>query len=479
MKRMCSVGLRQWLLFSLGLIVQPLDGSALAAPPLDTLHYFSGGSDGGPPLYTALVEVDGALYGTTSKGGANGTGTVFKITMHGMLTTLHAFDAVSVATTNADGAWPQSGLVRGKDGALYGTTLSGGANGNGTVYRITTSGDFRTLHTFSASGKTNTDGTSPFAHLILGNDGALYGTASGGGVGRGGTVFRITASGVLTTLYAFKLGTANTAESTNAEGNKPVAGLICAKDGNLYGTTQAGGIAGKGTIFKLTTTGEFTTLHFFTGGDGTAPDSGLVQGTDGDIYGTAAVGGRTTLRGDAGTVFKITTAGVFTLLHQFGVSDGAVPEASLIQDKDGAFYGTTLAGPDRGTVFRITPSGHLTTLHRFSFYDGDSPFDLIQGRDGNLYGTTATVGSVFKLTMTPIIADLSPTLGAVVPSVTLTGANFTEATAVKVGKVSARFTIHSDTSLTLVVPTRAKSAKITVVNPFGTGTSGKVFKVTP
>jgi uncharacterized repeat protein (TIGR03803 family) len=409
---------------------------------------------------------------------------VFKITTKGVFTTLHTFGTESVSHTNADGAAPQSGLVRGRDGALYGTTLSGGANGTGTVYRITTSGDFTTLHSFSIrnSDATNPDGIRPYACLILGRDGTLYGTTEGGGIGGGGTVFRITISGSLTTLHSFK----RWRRDGTREGADLVSGLVQANDGTLYGTTVGGGATGRGTVFKLTTTGVFSTLHSFTGSDGAAPESGLVQGRDGELYGTAEAGGISTDLGPAGTVFKITTSGVFTLLHRFDGRDGAGPEATLIQGKDGNLYGTTLfARPGGGTVFRITPSGLLTTLHRFyGDFKGDSvePYDLIQGADGNLYGTTSGDGYhgiIFKLTMTPVISGLSPTLGAVGNSVTLTGANFTEATAVKVGRVSAKFTIHSDMSLTLVVPTGAKSAKITVVNPFGTGTSSKVFKVTP
>jgi uncharacterized repeat protein (TIGR03803 family) len=183
---------------------------------------------------------------------------------------------------------------------------------------------------------------------------------------------------------------------------------------DLYGTTMGGRVLGRGTIFKLTTSGLLTTLHSFTGFDGTAPESGLVQGRDGSLYGTAEVGGTGfTDRdgGGCGTVFKITTSGVFTLLHRFDGRDGAGPEATLIQGKDGNLYGTTrFARPGRGTVFRITPSGLLTTLHRFNGGlkgDGVEPYDLIQGKDGNLYGTTSGGGyrgTIFKLTMTPVIS---------------------------------------------------------------------------
>ena len=192
------------------------------------------------------------------------------------------------------------------------------------------------------------------------------------------------------------------------------AGLVQATDGSFYGTTMTGGTSacGCGTIFKVTRAGVLTTLHTFTGPDGSGPDGALIQATNGSFYGTTAYGGAS--YGGAlgyGTVFKITPAGALTTLHSFDSTDGANPNAGLVQAADGSFYGTTTYGGangDWGTVFRITPGGALTTLHSFAGQDGADPFALIQASNGSFYGTTGNggtfdyfcngCGTIFKIT---------------------------------------------------------------------------------
>jgi uncharacterized repeat protein (TIGR03803 family) len=318
-------------------------------------------------------------------------------------TTLHSFD-------NTDGASPENGaLVQATNGDLYGTTSAGGANGDptcpssgcGTVFKITPSGTLTTLYNFcSQSGCT--DGSSPNAGLVQATNGDLYGTTSAGGAKGHGTVFKITLSGRLTTLLSF--------DGTDGSGPN---GLVQATNGNLYGTTYAGGASsacpgGCGTIFKITPSGTLTTLHTFDGTDGANPDADLVQATDGNFHGTTSFGGANSCVIGAtnygcGTVFKITPSGTLTTLHSFDGTDGEFPSAALVQATDGNFYGTTSAGGANsciiytdsgcGTVFKMTPSGTLRTLHSFDNTDGGFPNALVQATDGNFYGTTLTGGA--------------------------------------------------------------------------------------
>jgi uncharacterized repeat protein (TIGR03803 family) len=235
---------------------------------------------------------------------------------------------------------------------------------------------------------TGTNGTSPlFGTLVQGTDGNLYGTTSAGGAHGQGTVFKVTPAGTLTTLYNF------CAKSRCADGSAPYGGLVLGTDGNFYGTTEAGGSNRDGTVFKITSQGTLTTLHSFTSRDGANPYATLVQATNGNFYGTTESGGAHIL----GTVFKITPAGTLTTLHSFNSTDGSSPEAALIQTSDGTFYSTTYNGGTEGygTVFKMTSAGALTTLHVFNDTDGRSiTSGLIQASDGNFYGATTLGGSI-------------------------------------------------------------------------------------
>ena len=245
------------------------------------------------------------------------------------------------------------------------------------------------------------DGDFPYlAGLIQGTDGNFYGTTDGGGVYEQGTVFKVTAGGTLTTLYTF------CSQIYCTDGAAPEAGLVQATDGNFYGTTYSGGTYGQGTVFRITATGDLSTLYNFCSqsgcADGADPEAGLVQGTDGNLYGTTSYGGITDSCDGCGTVFKITLAGQLTTLHSFDyVDDGAYPQAGLVQATDGSFYGTTniggASGIAAGTVFGITSAGQLTTLYAFcqtDCTDGAYPqAGLMQATDGNLYGTTSFGGN--------------------------------------------------------------------------------------
>ena len=314
-----------------------------------------------------------------------------------VLTTLHSFHV----TTN--GAAPQAALVLGGDGYFYGTTAAGGTNGGyGTVFKISTNGALTSLHSFSGG----TDGSQPEG-LVQGSDGNFYG-ATAPFFYVNGTVFKISANGALTTLHFFTGG---------SDGGHPNGGLVEGADGYFYGTTAGGGsnAGNNGTVFKISATGALTTLYSFTGtNDGRGPNGGLVEGTDGYFYGTTGGGGT---NGGNGTVFKISANGALTSLHSFtGGSDAATHQAALVLGGDGYFYGTTAGGGTNGgngTVFKISTNGALTSLHSFSGgTDGSQPEGLVQGSDGNFYGTTDSGGTsygwgtVFKISATGALTTL-------------------------------------------------------------------------
>jgi uncharacterized repeat protein (TIGR03803 family) len=308
-----------------------------------------------------------------------------------------AFNASAQVVTNLhlfgstpnDGYHPMAGLVQGSDGSFYGTTQTGGTGNriNGTVFRISSNGIYTNLHFFAGSP---TDGGVPYGWLVQGSDGNFYGTTAFGGSHNSGTVFRISSSGSYTSLYSF--------------GNQPndgaysYAGLVQGSDGNFYGTTGRGGLstncyAGCGTVFQISLSGAYTNLYSFVGPlDGEWPGGGVVQGSDGNLYGTTALGGTY----DSGTVFRISYSGACTNLYSFASqpNDGANPVAVLVQGSDGYFYGTTQNGGTNGsyggTVFRISPSGSYTNL--YSFNHGNPVAALVQGSDGNFYGTTQNDG---------------------------------------------------------------------------------------
>ncbi len=290
------------------------------------------------PTAPLTLGPDGYFYGTTQGtiGGGGTKGNVFMFTAGGLLTNL-----VNFASTN--GANPSSKLILGPDGEYYGTTLTGGSNGDGTVFKITTNGVLATLANFNG-----TNGSFPNASLALGPDGNYYGTTEQGGGSNEGTVFMMTPGGTLTNLVNFN--------GTNGSG--PINALTVGPDGNFYGTTPYGGTGGIGIVFRLTTNGTFTTLTNFNGANGISPASDLTLGPDGNLYGTTYYGGYTSLNGGNGygTVFKLCTNGLLTVLASFANTNGATPYfAGLALGPDNNFYGTTQTGGSNGigTVFQL------------------------------------------------------------------------------------------------------------------------------
>jgi uncharacterized repeat protein (TIGR03803 family) len=348
--------------------------TVVPAVTLTTLHSFqSTQGEGWDPLGRLIQASDGNFYGTTTSGGASNSGTVFRVDSTGNFTTVHSFNGT-------DGGIPDSGLIQTADGNLYGTTFYGGAFGRGEVYRIDGAGNLTVLTSFTEPGPVN-----PYAGLIQASDGQLYGTTYYGGPSESGTAFKMDTSGKVTWLHSF----------SSSEGAPPYAGLIQATDGNFYGTLYyggAGGGTGAGTVYKMDASGNVTVLHSFSFSDGAGPSARLVQSSDGNLYGTTTGGGAF----GHGAIFKVSTIGDFTVLHSFSAYDGNGPDGGLIQGTDGNFYGTTSGdGPSGGgTIFKMDPKGNVTVLFSFDNSDGLSPpAEPIFGTDGNLYGVTEYGGS--------------------------------------------------------------------------------------
>ena len=444
---------------------------------LTTVYNFCSGSgcvSGGfnyPQGAGGLVQAtNGDLYGTTWGGGAYGNGAVFGISPSGKLITQYSFCAQSGCP---DGSNPYFGLVPATDGNLYGVTDAGGANGYGTVFKITPAGELTTLYSFCAvSGCA--DGSLPYAGLVQATDGNLYGTTRSGGASGAGTVFKITLSGNLTTLYSF---------SGAADGANPQATLAEAPNGSLYGTTYGGG-TGSGTIFTIALNGTLTTLHTFNGSDGGASQAAFIVATDGNLYGTSKFGGAA---GD-GTIFEITPSGTFTTLYAFSGSDGVWPNSALVQATDGKLYGTTEIGGTSGlgTIFKITLGGKLATLYQFTgpSSGGNNVYaGLAQATNGHLYGTTEQGGTSGEGTVFRLCVGLCPFVKALPESaqagaaVRILGTDLTTATNVTFNGVAATFTVASASEIDTTVPAGATSGTIAVTTPGGTLLSNVSFSV--
>lgn len=317
-----------------------------------------------------------------------------------------------------NGVFPQAGLIVDQAGNLYGTTTEGGtgsgcqgAGGCGVVFELGPNGTETVLYSFQGGG----DGSAPDAGVIMDQAGDIYGTTIGGGIagcgiyGACGTVFKLAPDGTHTVLYSFKGG--------GKDGGLPAAPLLVDQEGNLYGTTTAGGGAGCGgygcgTVFKLAPDGTETLLHAFRGGSDGASlfADGLIADQTGNLYGMTNEGGSGSCGGaGCGTIFKIATDGTETILHAFegGRRDGTAPEGSLIMDQAGNLYGTSFeggrwAGPrcfnyGCGTIFKLAPNGTLKLLHSFrGNLDGALPTGgLVEDQAGNFYGTTLAGGHGF------------------------------------------------------------------------------------
>lgn len=345
-----------------------------AASGYKVLFAFSGTKGQFPGA--GLANLNGTLYGTTYGGGANSSGTVFKVTTSGTEKVVHSFKP------GADGSSPGYGTLVYVSGAFYGTTETGGTFDLGTVFRVSPTGTEKVLYSF----KGDKDGSRPFAGLTNVR-GTLYGTTDFGGASNDGTVFKITTSGVERVLHSFKDG---------ADGANPTAGLTNV-NGMLYGTTAKGGkpcALECGTVFKISSAGTERVLYAFKGPphDGETPTGGLID-INGTLYGTTEYGGVGSSGG--GTVFKITTAGTEKVLHTFTPGDAANPAYANLTGMKGSLYGVAWqGGVGFGAVFKITANGTESVLHSFAAgSDGASPYGTLVVVNGKLYGTTQAGGS--------------------------------------------------------------------------------------
>jgi uncharacterized repeat protein (TIGR03803 family) len=393
--------------------------SAAAETELVLYNFDKTKTSGNEPQAGLVIDSAGNLYGTTSVGGPFHGGIVFELSPKsgGGWTEkpLHSFGS------GKDGAYPEASLVFDSAGNLYSTTSGGGAYGGGTVFELSPEAGGRweekLLHSFGSG----TDGSAPDSNLIFDASGNLYGTASSGGAYAGGIVFQLTPQTggrwSETILHSFNL--------QGGDGYYPLAGVILDGAGNLYGTTQHGGVGSGcsnggdsntcGTVFELESKSSEKILHSFTinGSDGGLPVAGLIFDSAGNLYGTCVLGGSGGGTGGAGIVFELTPGSngdwTETVLHSFAGrdgGDGSYPESGLIFDKERNLYGTTAAGGVQGvggtifggTVFELSDaSGGWSEKILYTF---DSPSDglspdagLIFDSSGNVYGTTVGGGA--------------------------------------------------------------------------------------
>ncbi len=362
-----------------------------SSPRYQVLHAFGGqqAPAGDRPYGYVIPDRVGNVYGTTSDGGGGGQfnfpfGVIYKLDRNGKETVLHKFNGGPT-----DGEIPWAGLVADPVGNLYGTTSGGGSLNFGSVFKLSNTGSERLLYSFHGN-----DGAIPLAALVIDAAGNLYGTTTGCGASglncgdQFGKVFKIDQSGKETVLHTFT--------KTNGGGEFPQSGLIRDAAGNLYGTTQASGGVGHGTVYKLDTAGRETVLHTFMGPEGKWPQFGsLIADASGNLYGVTNNGGKS----NVGVVFKLAPTGKFTVLYDFkGGVDGGNPNAPLVRDAAGNIYGTAPwgggigcgGGPGCGIIFKIDSAGRKSVLHSFSSgNDGANPLDgLIADSSGNLYGVT-------------------------------------------------------------------------------------------
>ncbi|HEY1660428.1 MAG TPA: choice-of-anchor tandem repeat GloVer-containing protein [Candidatus Sulfotelmatobacter sp.] len=438
---------------------------------------------------------DGNFYGACFDGGTSDDGEIYRVTTAGVLTILHSF-----TNSGSDGAEPNAPPIQASDGNFYGTTLEGGTNHDGTIYKLTPGGTLTTIHSLLFPQ----DGGAPGTALVQGSDGNLYGTTEEGAV-----IFRITTVGKYTVLHTF---------AVTGDGALPLGALVQGKDGNFYGTTQLDGVNGEGTVFKMTPAGGFTVLEVFNetlDGQG-QPWVGLVQATDNSFYGVSLRTGLPQMP-QYGGIYKVTAKGVYSSLYLFDGAAGANPASALIQHTNGLLYGDTEnnGGFNVGTVYSYNIGAApfcslLTSLGKIAakvgiLGQGFSSSSVVKfagvkattvSASGSGYltatvppaaltGAVTVITGASKLTcaqtfkIIPMIKAFSPASGAVGTSVTFTGTGLTQTTKITFGGTNAfGFVVNSDTSITVSVPAGAKTGKIVVITKGGSAASATNFVVT-
>lgn len=374
--------------------------------------------------YGGLVQ-DGAgnIYGTTFNGGNNDRGGIFRMTSNGVFSTLYSF-----GSTPNDGQSPFAGLCLAPDGNLYGTTTTGGLFGMGTLFVITPAGTLTTLFPFRGTRQrsTDADGANPYGRLTVSADGRyLLGTTRGGTLDFvGGCLFQLD----LTTQNIYTLAAFGGAGGTAPMGEViPVTG-----SSRLLTTTSIGGAVNRGTVAAIDSYSP-TSLFTFDGTTGDNPQGGVILASDGFVYGTTYAGGANNF----GTAFKMTISGSLVWSYSFDrFTGGAIrPSAALVQGNDGNFYGTTAGGASglTGTIFKVTPAGSLTNIVDFRNTTASSPMGgpLLQAADGRFYGVASAGGQfgggvLFRFDIPPAIVRQPvsvtwPVGGSVTLSATLGG----------------------------------------------------------
>jgi uncharacterized repeat protein (TIGR03803 family) len=422
-------------------------------------------SDGCCQLYPGLLAQgrDGNIYGTAQSGGANGWGNVFVMTPDGALTPIHDFNFT-------DGAGPTAGLNLGFDGNFYGATYQGGANSAGTVFRVTPGGTVTVLHSF-ANG---TDGAFPRTPPTQAPDGNLYGAT---GNGTATVLYKITPAGVFSVVTSLP--------------SKTYSPLIVAKDGNLYGMTLLGGTFNQGAAFQFNPkTKKVKIIYSFDQPTGDSPYGPLMQAKDGKLYGMTAAGGTKS----GGVLFQMTTAGHYVVLYNFDNTDatnGAEPFGGVVQGSDGFLYGVTSIGGafGKGTLFKVSTKGtSFTVLHEFDVSSGDTPLSTpLLHTNGRIYGMAShggaftVYGAVYSMDngLKPFVSPFVLASGKAGQSVEILGQGFLNATDVKFGTGSAAFTTSGDAYLTATIQTGATTGVITVDEVGGNLVSPQTFAVVP
>jgi uncharacterized repeat protein (TIGR03803 family) len=356
-------------------------------PTYTDLYKFKGGAnDGCNPGAKVTFDAAGNIYGTADfcDPYGDGDGVVYKLAPDGTETVLHFF------TGGADGAQPDGAVTLLRNGDMIGTTTSGGANDNGTLFKLTTKGKLKVLHAF-----TSDEGAEARGNLYRDKAGNFYGTALFGGTDGSGTVFKYGSDGTFTVLHTFTGG---------VDGGFPEHGVVADKAGNLYGVTAFGGDSGQGTVFKIDTAGNFSTVYSFTGGaDGGFLYGGMAIDKSGNLYGSTANGGAS----NAGTVFRLAPDGTLTTLYNFtGGADGASPEGDMLLVGK-RLYSTANTGGDPscqcGVVYEITAKGKEKVLHTFTGDDGSGYSAGLMLKNGIFYSTVQygaklQNGAVYSLT---------------------------------------------------------------------------------
>src|SRR5579872_7450021 len=447
------------------------------------------GTNGRSPNAPLVQGTDGNFYGTTELGGNHGNnGTVFRITPNGVITTIYNFCSLPSC---ADGRQPITGLTLATDGNFYGTTMSGGQNDAGSVFRISSGGTLTTLYSFSSSP--GTDGFSPGGALLQAADRNLYGTTQYGGTAGNGTVYRITLRGSFTALASFT--------------DEAFAGtLVQDWNGNFYGPSYSGGEdcgleeGGCGTLFQMTSSGTLSDLYLFPldCAGSCNPSARLSPAIDGNLYGTTNDGGAH----QSGTIFKVTPSGALTTLYNFCTEanclDGTMPDAPILAT-DGSVYSTAREGgaAGYGDVFSFDTGGTLHVLHSFCTQagcpDGQTAATggLLEATTGSIYGVAtlggdltcgnaAGCGTVFSIsTGLPAFVAFVNGSARVGQTVGILGQGFNGTTSVSFNGTAANFVIQSRTLILATVPAGAATGSVTVATPSGTLTSNVPFRVIP